>query len=354
MGDIVATETGHVVAMVALGILAVIETVTLPSNLILLCLFRGDRMAKLYPQESVRIGAAGYCILGCLLGIVYIPTCMVLLSWHATLDKNPMLCLGLCMLAITLSMSAQCNMFYMSAHFAFTILRPLHVDAIFTRRRGLISYVITVYVIPVVITTIWGSLSLVLTEKFYEDRIVCLAFLNYWPRWTLQVATFGFLIPVTAASFVLNSYLVYIARKQAKRTIDVQMDQEPVQIGCTTQQLRPTSEIQINNKGDTDDSRNKNTGASPSGRGHSGAWKGARLIYINISAAFLFIIPAYCVTGTVTFCQDCLPAETALVVLFTVFSMTSLGPVCYHYSSSRVREIIKKDICMCWKPNNQG
>ena len=333
------------VSMVALGILIVIETICLPSILILLCVFRReDRMAKLYPQESVRIGSAGSYILSCFFVLVYIPLCLVLLGWHANLDNHPLACLSLFIPASTLSMSSLCNMLYMSTHFAFTILRPLNVDAIFTRRRSLISYIITVCVIPIIAATVWIVLILTQTKDFYEDHIVCLAFPAYWPRWTLQVTTFGFLIPVTSVSFATNSYLSFIARKQAIRTIHAAMDQQPVPVSSTTA-------IQMNRENGNGASQNRHVQSSDGG--NSSTWKGTRLIYMNILAAFLFLIPTYSLTGTISLCQDCLPPETALVLLLTVFSVTPLGPVFYSFSNPRVREIIKKDVVLLCRGSNQ-
>ncbi len=339
MEGVIATQAGHVVAMVALGIMAVIETVCLPSILILLCLFREDRMAKLYPQESIRIGATGSYILCCVFVFVYIPVCIVLLGWHANLDNHPLACLGLSILATTLSMSALCNMLYMSTRFAFTILRPLHVDSIFTRRRSLISYIVTVYVIPIVAGTIWTVLILTTTEDFYADHIVCLALSVYWPRWTAQVATFGFLIPISLVSFILNSYLAYIARKQATRRIQVQLDENPAY------------EIQVNNEGGNAGSQRTRIQSCDSG--NSSTWKRARLIYLNILMAFLFLIPTYSLTGMISFCRECLPPEIALVLLLTVFSVTALGPVLHNFSNPRAREIIKKDMRLLCTQNNQ-
>ncbi len=240
-GVVVATEAGHVLAMVALGILVVIEIICLPSILILLCLFREDRIDKLHPQQTIRISAAGSYILCCVFVLLFIPLSMILLSWHANLDNHPLACLGLFIPVITLGMSTLCNMLYMSTHFAFTILRPLHVDVIFTRRRCIISYIITVYVIPIIAAAIWTVLILTLTEDFYQDHIVCLALPVYWPRWTLQVTTFGFLIPVTSVSFIIQSYLAYVARKQAMRIIHAEINHQPVQ------EIQ-TSAIQINDE----------------------------------------------------------------------------------------------------------
>ena len=335
------TEASHVVTLAALGILGVIETVCLPSTLLLLCLFREDRMAKLYPQESIRIGAAGSYILDCFLVLLHIPLCIVLLGWHAVLDGHPLACFSLCILATTLCMCIQCNMLYMSIHFAFTIIRPLRVNALFTRRRGVIGYVITVYVVPVVAGIIWTASVLTLTPDFFDEHIVCLAFPIYCPLWLLQATTFGFVIPLTSVSFILNSYLIFIAKKQARRTVHVQIDQ----------QVQPTAEIQINNEDVHTGSRDIETQSSESD--NSRTWKGTRLMYMAISVAFFFLIPTYSITGTISICRKCLPEEIAFVLLLTVFSVTALWPVFYNYSNPRVREMIKNDMLMFWTRSSQ-
>ena len=166
MTDAVATVEGHLFAMVTLGLLTLIEIVSLPVNVFSLLLLRGDRLEKLYPQESVRVGAAGSCLLGAFYALVYMPACIALLGWHATLDSHPLTCFALSVICVSMSISCVFNMLYMSALFAFTITRPLHVDAIFTRQRGVIIYVITVYIIPVVVMTAATTAVLLLTDHF--------------------------------------------------------------------------------------------------------------------------------------------------------------------------------------------
>ncbi len=219
MADIVGTEEGRVFAMIALALMVVIETICLPSYLAFLCFFREGRMSKLYPQESIRVAAAGSCLLGCLCVVVYMPSCMVLLGWHATLDHHPLVCLTLSAVSVALSISCACNMLYVSSHFAVTILRPLRVEAVFTKRRGVIIYVITVTVITVATATAGILLA---TDNFWQKDIVCLAFPSYWPPWMLQLNTFGFLIPAMLLSCGINSYVLYTAKKQASRMIHVQ------------------------------------------------------------------------------------------------------------------------------------
>ncbi len=339
MSEVVASDVGHLVAMVALGILVVIETVCLPSTLMLLCLFREGRMTMLHRQESLRVGATGSTILGCLFVLVYMPTCMVLLGWHATLDNHPIACMCLSLLDITLSVCALCNMFYMSMLSLFTVIRPLHVDAIFTRRRGLVSYVITVYVIPLAIATTLTALILTTVEEFYEEHVVCLAFPVYWPQWILQGTTCGILIPVTAATFILNSNLAYITNKQANRT----GNDQPIR-------LQPAPGIHVINEHVPADTIVSEVTDMPRRHGsrRSRRWKGGRLMYMNICVAIFFLIPTYSVASTVSFCRDCFPPETAFVTLLTASSLTTLVPIFYNYSNARVREIIKKDISHCF------
>ncbi len=330
MADAVATVEGHVFAMVTLGLLTLIEIVSLPVNVFSLLLLRGDRLEKLYPQESVRVGAAGSCLLGAFYALVYMPACITLLGWHATLDNHPLTCFALSVICVSMSINCVFNMVYMSALFAFTIVRPLHVDAIFTRRRGVIIYVITVYIIPVVVMTAATTAVLLLTDHFWQHHIVCLAFPIYWPPWLLKVATFGFLIPAMFLSFGVSGYVLYVARKQATRTIQIQPDHQP----------HTVSRNRIMNTG-SDVGISGNTSSRPN---HS---KGARQMCMSTTGFFLILIPAYTVTGIVAMCPDCLPPETAFVVLLLIFGMNTIGQVAYICSKSRAREMLKTSILTC-------
>ncbi len=332
MADVVATVEGHVFAMVALGLVTLIEIVSLPVNLCFLLFLRGDRVGKLYPQESVTVGAAGSCLLGAIYALVYMPACIALLGWHATLDNHPLTCFALSVICVTLNVSSMFNTLYMSALFTFTILRPLRVDAIFTRRRGVTIYIMAVYIIPIGAMTTAITAVLLLTDQFWKDQIVCLAFPSYWPPWLIQASVFGLFIPAMFLSFGLNGYLLYVGKKQANRMAQIQPDQPPQTHIVSGMRITDTrSDVGI-------------SGNSSSGPTH---WKGARQMCMSTTVLFLILIPAYTITGIVAICPHCLPPETAFVVFLLIFGMTAMGPLGVVCSNSGVRDTLKNDVLRC-------
>ncbi len=327
MASTTSVQSGDMFSSIALCIIVVIELICLMGYPVLARLVhQKDTRHKLYPQDAFKVGAVGTTFLGFAMMAIYLPTSMALLAFHRSLDNHPLACIIIYLVLVILCFIAMTNMFVSGLMVGVSIIFPLHFEGVFTKRVSILLVVLFVWMTPTVTVTPFFVLLYANSDYSAQEKVQCLAGLQYWPAWAKHLAVFGYFIPVMTGTFIIHFYVLFVSWKQSRR----QVMPEPrltVARGSNSCSSLETPHVDSGRQARTKQVCNR--------------WKGTWMIIMLFCSVIFFLLPVCGAMILPTVCESCIPQDAAYSLLLVVYALTPLGPIGYHLMHRRSRAAVK-------------